>query len=70
VVILADLVDSFDELENIPTADNSVGICSQQIVSPFIVGLLHIFDSSFVSFEMNAVFIVSMLPDFDLSFLG
>jgi hypothetical protein len=70
VIVLADLVDSFDELENVPATDNSVGIGCQQEISSIMVDLLHIFDPALMSFKMNAMLVISVLPYFDLSFLG
>ena len=69
VIILTDLVDSFDKFKNIPATNNPVSISCQQIVTSLIVRLFHIFNPAFMSFEMNAVLVASMLPYLDLSFL-
>jgi hypothetical protein len=70
VIVLANLVDSFDKLENVPTTNNPICISRQQKIPSLITDLLHVFDPPLVGLEMNAMLIMTVLPYLDLTFLG
>lgn len=70
VVVLADGVHSFEELEDVPGADVAVGVSSNQAVCLVDGHRLHVLDAGAVGLEVDAVLESAMAPHFDLSLFG